>query len=510
MIVTIKDRLKRVSENPTLSYGILFIVCVFMAVISFDKFLHTNGDNAIYIILGEAIADGDGYKNMHAPAESFHSQYPPIFPLLIAITHWITPGTIVDYKILVTLFYVASVLACYWAFSPQSKLIGFLLAIILALNFEIVSFGHWVMSEIPSMFFAIMTVGFLQRITKNNYKPVVIAGLFCAIGLLTRSALIFLVPSGLLFLIINKQWKESVVFGISSIGPLLFWGIIKKFYGVSAGGYGAKIFQINPYRPELGMASLGDLVQRLVDNFLLYSNSIIPSMTFPTIFNANALAAIRNGQGAIVFTILAILITIILVAGIINGIRKKNSLIVSITVCGCGILLIWPSVWTTQRFVIPMLPFLLLIGTYGFSLLKNWDKSLWIRGIVFISVIGSNIARIETGRSSYPVQFAQYKSASQWIKRNSDKTDIISCRKGEFTYLFSDRKCVRYKYSLKPDEVAQHLVDNEVKYVIVDQLGFSSTPRYLVPAVKKYPELFKLVYVTQAPENYVLEFKYKS
>ena len=505
----IKDRINKIVENNAVSYGILFFLCLFIAIITFDSFLHTNGDNAIYVILGESIADGNGYRNLHGISESFHSQYPPVFPLLIALTNWITPGTFVDYKMLVTLFYMMSVFACYWAFSPVSKLTGFLLAVLVGVNFEIVGFGHWIMSEVPSMFFAIMTVGFLLRVHQKKLKYLILAGVFCSLGLLTRSALIFLVPSGLLYLWIQKNWKEGALFGIISMLPVLCWSTLKNIYGASGGGYGAQLFRVNPYRPELGTVSFGDMLTRLVDNFTLYSNSIIPSMVFPSVFNNETIGTIRNGQGSALVSVLSILITLVIIAGVIQGIRKKDWLAVSIAVCGSGILLLWPSVWTTQRFVIPLMPFILLLGIHCFSLFNKWKWSFWLKTFVFVLVTASSLARMEGGRTSYPPQFVQYKSASQWIGRNSNSSDVISCRKGEFTYLFSDRKCVRYPYSLNPDDLIQNFIKNDVKYVIVDQLGFSSTPRYLVPAIKKYHAFFNLVYITPPPENYVFEFRYK-
>ncbi len=507
---SILNRFKKAAENSAASYGLLLFVSLVLAMLTFDSFLHTNGDNAIYVILGESIAEGNGYRNMHGTAESFHSQYPPVFPFLIAVTNWLSPGNFADYKIMVTVFYIASVLACYWAFSTVSKVTGLILALLVAVNFEIVSFGHWIMSEVPSMFFALMTFGFLQRLDQSKLKHLILAAVFCSLGLLTRSALIFLVPSGLLFLWIQKKWKDGAVFGLVSITPVFIWSAVKNAHGSAGGGYAAKILQMNPYRPELGTMSLGDLISRMVENFTIYTNSIIPSMLFPSVYTNETIAMIRNGQGSLFLSVISIAIIICFIAGLVQGIRKNEWLTVSIIFCAVGILLLWPSVWTTQRFVIPIMPFLLLISFYGFSLLNSWRYADWLKTAVVALVVISSLSRMEAGRKEYPAQFAQYKAASQWVGRNSKTGDVIACRKGEFTYLFSDRKCIRYKYSLNPEEIINQFIKYNVKYVIVDQLGFSSTPRYLVPAIQENPAFFNLVYVTPKPENYVFGFRHEN
>lgn len=507
---SILHRFKKVAENSAASYGLLLFVSLVLAMLTFDSFLHTNGDNAIYVILGESIAEGNGYRNMHGTAESFHSQYPPVFPFLIAVTNWLSPGNFADYKIMVTVFYIASVLACFWAFSIVSKVTGLLLALLVAVNFEIVSFGHWIMSEVPSMFFALMTFGFIQRLDQSKLKHLILAAVFCSLGLLTRSALIFLVPSGLLYLWVKKQWKSGAVFGLLSITPPMIWNAVKNSYGSTGGGYGAQLFQVNPYRPELGTISISDLISRMVENFTSYSGSVVPSMIFPSVYTNKAIGMIRDGQATVLLSALSIIITLCLLAGIVQGIRNKDWLTVSIAVCGAGILLLWPSVWTTQRFVIPILPFLFLIGFHGFSLLNSLKWGHWIKAGSAVLIVFSSLARMEVGRTGYPVQFAQYKSASQWVARNSGQEDIIACRKGEFTYLFSGRKCIRYKYSLNTKDIIDQFIENNVKYVIVDQLGFSSTPRYLVPAIQENPEFFNLVYVTPKPENYIFEFRHEN
>jgi len=73
------------------------------------------------------------------------------------------------------------------------------------------------------------------------------------------------------------------------------------------------------------------------------------------------------------------------------------------------------------------------------------------------------------------------------LRANTPQETIVACRKSGLLYVMGARKVVGYRFSLDAPEVIQGLVDDQVDYVIVDQLGYSSTSRYLVPAIQRQP-----------------------
>jgi hypothetical protein len=50
------------------------------------------------------------------------------------------------------------------------------------------------------------------------------------------------------------------------------------------------------------------------------------------------------------------------------------------------------------------------------------------------------------------------------------------------------------------------LIDANVDYVVLEQLGYSSTARYLYPAIQKHPECFTPVMHLENPDTYLLQF----
>ena len=63
-----------------------------------------------------------------------------------------------------------------------------------------------------------------------------------------------------------------------------------------------------------------------------------------------------------------------------------------------------------------------------------------------------------------------------------------------------------YAWTDDTTELIKGLVDSNSEYVILEQLGFSSTARYLYPAIQKNPDLFPIVMHLKNPDTYLFKF----
>lgn len=72
--------------------------------------------------------------------------------------------------------------------------------------------------------------------------------------------------------------------------------------------------------------------------------------------------------------------------------------------------------------------------------------------------------------------------------------------------MFSGTRVAGYAYSQDDRAVIQKMLDDGVEYVILDQLGYSSTPRYLYPAIQKNDDLFFVASHVPNPDTYLLKF----
>ena len=96
--------IKSIIKNNKLHSAIYVLVLIFtffkIYSNTFDKKISLIGDNASYYILGSAIANGDGYKNIQHLNKESHYHYPPGYPLIIAITIKLFSDNIITIKIL--------------------------------------------------------------------------------------------------------------------------------------------------------------------------------------------------------------------------------------------------------------------------------------------------------------------------------------------------------------------------------------------------------------------------
>jgi hypothetical protein len=107
----------------------------------------------------------------------------------------------------------------------------------------------------------------------------------------------------------------------------------------------------------------------------------------------------------------------------------------------------------------------------------------------------------------YPGGYYNYfQSANELGQRQGCNGTVVSCRKPALFYLFSNCSVTRYAFSTDEEAVIRDMVRENVDYVVLDQLGFSSTPRYLYPAIKKHRDLFRAVIKKEKPQTFVLQF----
>ena len=93
------------------------------------------------------------------------------------------------------------------------------------------------------------------------------------------------------------------------------------------------------------------------------------------------------------------------------------------------------------------------------------------------------------------------------ISKNSIGADaIVACRKPNMFYLYANRRTVVYAFTSDSEELIEDLEEKEVDYVVLEQLGYSSTGRYLAPAVGAHPHRFTRVYNLDDPATWVMEF----
>ena len=92
------------------------------------------------------------------------------------------------------------------------------------------------------------------------------------------------------------------------------------------------------------------------------------------------------------------------------------------------------------------------------------------------------------------------------VSKQGNKNLVIACRKPDMFHYFSGTYATSYLFSLDDKEVIKSFISSKIDFVVLEQLGYGSTGRYLYPAIMKNQELFQVVMHLTNPDTYLLYF----
>jgi len=509
-------------KNDIINLILIFIIGLIVCLYFFDEKLSINGDNAGYISLGRSILNGE-YSYVHIPNSGPHTKFPFGLPVIVAFGELIAPGNFVFTKYIIVLFAIGSGLLFYFISKGYfSKFISFLIALFLVVNANIVAYSHQIMTEIPFMFFTLLGFYLFSKrkqdyvFWKNKYLILSLVAFAFSFHFRTAGITVIATVLGFLFFdaVISKdknKWKNFIFALIIVVVCLAPWQIRSKIVG-GGGSYVSSIFRINPYRPELGQLNFGSFIDRLKSNFNIYIFSEVP-LTILTNFRL-----LKNDISKFLIVIISLSTFIIILLGMIKSYFIENFRIYTFySFFYLGVIFIWPPVWSNIRFIMPFVPFFILFLFLGIDTIINFIKgkselnvsknTVFI--ILFIILFTTNIFGLKLLKETikdYPPRWKNYFYCAKWVKENTEKDAIISCRKASLFYLWSDRQSRRFTNSKDTEKVIKGLIKNNIDYVILEQLGFSDTYRFLYPAIKAHPQYFQAVYYLKYPDTYIFEF----
>ena len=471
-----------------------------MGILLFDANLSLTGDNAQFINLGRSLADGHGLSETIEGEPIPHTKYPFGFPLLLAITDIIFPDNLIALKSLIVLLYAISIPLTYLLirrFAPSSIALG-ASALCLASPL-LLDYSHQVMSEIPFLLFSLIALLLLHRAQKSNTLSTLALAIIAMIAAYyIRSAGIILIATGILFFALHKKWKET---GLIAVGSLLL-ALPYQIRNASLGGndYINQLLSINPYRPEEGALTFTALIERIIANLEIYGIHITPQIFVPTFISTNYFIGLFF-SGLILYALIA-------------GLIKQHLLIVYLT-CYLGLYILWPQVWSDTRFLVPAIPILF------YAILTSMDELLQLLAralkktasrtgtVFFLFLLGSNIfATNELAEriGQLSPNWGNYFAAAEWIRDNTESDVKIACRKPYLMNAIANRKATGYIWE-SPDQVIADFEQKNIGIVVIDQIGFRSTPEFLVPAIQAHENRFEIIHIEPNPNTYVLRFK---
>ena len=490
--MTVRSSLRRILLTVTVVWS---AVLVWLA---FNPAPHSGGDNAAYLALTDALLKGEGYVDAYDPLGAPHSKYPPLFPLLLAGAGLVGASTWVAFKLIVA---VATVLATGIVFLWAERRLGpwraFAVSILLATAAGVVYYSHWILSDPVFVLLTVSALWALERSESRSWDPRwLAAGVAAALGAyFTRSAGIPLLVAVLAWLALRRRYRALGVVAASLAVPAGLWWI--RSVGVGVGDYGAEFWLVDPYQPGLGTVGPAGLLGRAVANAVAYATRHVP-------------AALVGAQGAWA-PVLGVALLAAAALGWYKQAREKAGPAEVFLPLYLGLILLWPAVWGGDRFVLPVLPLLLL---YAAATLDGWTRRL--RGgahalgglavlVVLVPALGSFLGLARDARACasvletrgpfgcYGARVVEFVDAASWMGEALPAGSAVMTRKPRIFYVMSGGIPSRtFPFDPSPDVQLAEADAVGARYVLLDRWD-GQAGRFVAAAVQARPGAFCFV-----------------
>lgn len=504
----------KMPKNRAIYIGVVALVWAFAYFYIFNAKIDINGDNCRYYTYATALATGQGYTDISAPTPHPTNAFPPGYPLLMMPLRFFT-DSVVAQKVLNGLFLLGGALLLFFLMIkrklPDSlALVGACAAI---LSDRVLHFSTMMMSEMSCFFVSAAAIYLLTLMKEEKpfYKDWAFYGMLVMVLLCyhIRTQGVALFAAVVLFFLCSKKWKEAAGTVAGFVVGCLPWVLRNKALGLGQSRYFESIAQVNPWRPEDGSLDLGGIIGRFFDTLAMLVSKALPNSVIPY-FKVDYTPEVPAG-------FLLWVAAIVLVALIVRGFwsfGKYRWVLIGYTVFTFGLISIF-STPSENRYLTALIPFLnmgLLVGLYEvivWALRRMGSKlafSPWILALLLLTSVG-NIKELHAmNRMPFPPAYQNFFRMGAVLKEHVSPETVVASRKGELLYMFSGTRVTGYAFSQDDRAVIQKMLDDGVEYVILDQLGYSSTYRYLYPAIQKNDDLFFVASHIPDPDTYLLKF----
>lgn len=476
---------------------VLLAAHVLLALLVYEPTLFPGADAGHYMVLGEALRNGLGFRDIQLPGAPLHAKFPPGYPLILAVAGWF--GGLQLFKV-VSLGFSAGVvwLTHRIARSVVGRRAALVASGLVAVSPVLLDFSHRVLSEAPFTFLLLAVVS----LTLHDRRAGAAALATAAAAFFTRTAGLAVLLALVAWALVRRDRRQAIAASAVALLCVAGWAVYQHLAQPAQPGYLQQLIQQNPYVPAAGTVGLSDFPLRAARNLWRYASSELPgSFGLPTL---------RQGTIAVTAAAGLVLSSLALFGWLRSAVARIGvaHLVVALYV---GLILLWPPVWTDRRFLLPVLPLLVVFGVLGaVGLRERLGRRTGAVAVGFVaagvagaalfsvgSVVPSRITCQFSYRAGEPCdrpQYLEFYAMGRWAGEHTAQNSVIANRSPATFYLFSGRQGDLYPYSRDPDVVIRGLEEMGADYVVVDRLS-ATTAMYLLPAIAAYRDRFQVVHV---------------
>ncbi len=509
----IPEDVKKEKDKTLLCIALIAVAVVSLFSYTFRPSLDMNGDTSQYYIYATSLAQGEGYAELgtlgHPPANAFPAGY----PLLMAPLRMITDSIVAQKILNGVLLCGAAVLLFLFLRRIVPQPLALTAVLVSMLNYRVLQFASIMMSETSYLFFSALALWLLGRFGRedrsvrwwkspNFWLLVIAAGYACQI----RTQGVALPAAVIVWMLCRGRWRAALGFAAGFFITTLPWEIRNRLAGLGASRYIEQLFAVDAWRPEQGMLSLGGLAERAWDTLQMLISKAIPNTVTPY-FEVDYHSAATLGGWIAGAAMLAVIFV---------GFRRMKGFswfFAAYTAAMLGIICLW-SAPSGNRYITTLVPLLeigLIVGLYTLleKLLRRRHLSfspmcLLVPAVLLAGGRLSDLAR--ENRSPLPPQAAGFVDAAKAVRNSLPPETVVCSRKPSVFYVYAGCYVCNFRYTEDDAQLIRGLIDDRVDYVVIDQLGYAATGRYLLPAILAHPDLFEVAAAFRTPPTYLLRF----
>ena len=465
---------------------------------AFNPAPHSGGDNSTYVSLAYGLLTTGSYTEVFDPAGLPHTKYPPVFPMILAALIGLGARTWVALKSTAVVSTVAAVgLGYLWAERRLGPWPAFAVAILFGSSAAVVYYSHWVLSDPVFLALTVASLWALEGgVAAGARRAWWLAGGVVLAGLayFTRSAGLPLVVAIFAWLALERRWRALAVSAVALGVPALAWWMRGR--GAPA-SYGAEFWLIDPYQPTLGTVGVLDLVPRAAANLVGYVTRHGPA------------GVVGGGGGAV--AALGIVLTVAALYGWVRTVRERVGPAEIFLPLYAGLILVWPVVWSGDRFALPLYPLVFLYGVVALRDLAGrvprlLGALLMVAAMLTILVPAggawaraatesracARVVRAEGAFACYGPGVGAFVEAAEWASQALPEGASVMTRKPSHFYVLSGVPSRTFPFD--PDPSAQLAAADALgaEYVLIDEWD-GQARRFVGPAVVRRPGAFCFV-----------------
>jgi hypothetical protein len=431
-------------------------------------------DDAWYLLLARALADGQGFTLTNSTLPGTLPLYPPGHPWLMSLVLRLpltfATALVVLKSVAIGAMLVAGMLTVVHfrrdRAVPSVVALGIAVATVASPAFVFFA-ASTLMSEPTFTALQLAWIVVLEPATREHGEPrAALAGLVAGAAVLVRTVGAAPVGAAGLYLICRRRWRETVAFVGCTALVVVPWAIHAALHAPTpeqqaavndsvAYGYATQFWLRLAGNPQFGTISLAELstrVGRLASYFVRVEAGALVAYPWIRMVEANSF----YGEGPW-RPVLGTAVSVLAVLGLIRTLRRQVTVAEPAVVGTVLMAFMWP--FDPFRFILPLLPFLLYYvgkGVGTISSLGGWWHGRRVGEVAFatfiwavaaINVAGSLVELPGTRppgteRAQWQTAFDQRETLLAWVRENLPRDAVIMSNNPALVHLLTGRKSI--------------------------------------------------------------------